>query len=919
MKEPVKKANEGPAVDYAGGRNSSEAPGNPGRPADRVDAEGVQEVLEGIPADLPYQDWIRVAAALKNEGLPFEVFDVWSKTSPEKYDADACKKAWDNVGGPDHPEITVKTLYYLRAKYGKPAIPTPSAPLACPGTDEELLKQRAVLLALLFAEDENVELAVPRSGTDKQPDRPGIIGPWPEALEDLRKMSVDNGAWFTINSVKLPLQGKATSDKDITAHKYALVEADEGTLEDQWSAMTSLPVIPPIKAAVWSGGKSIHFIVKVDAPDSDEYKKRVERLYDYCRLQGVKVDPANKNSARLARLPGVKRGNDAQYLLATAFGAPDWKTFADQIAPKVIDRRAITSPINGQKGGRPPLDAKAYADQFMAELEDKGGKLVFWKGDPYLYEKGKWNKVPSGELNAKISGFLQTADTPKPRMSKSLVINVRTCLEANYISRSDCLELPYLIEERESVPDCMIFANVAVRIEDLMTHTLEDCPVITKGSNLFGEDDVAYDFDPTATCPKWEKAVEAWFPDEEDRLQLQREFGYIISRSTGLNSFFIWYGGAGTGKSTAVGVLRALMGEKRCSAVPLSQLNSRFNTARFATSYLNTQEEMPTGGAMRGQNSVESLLKTATDGGDIQVERKGIDPTDGKIKARFVFCGNSLPQFCDRTDGLWERLVLLEFSKKIRFTQAQKVNYADELLTELPGIFNWAVQGMKDLTDCKRFPVSSHSAESLADLRKRCDLEGSFAKEKFAVHGGFQIPLHNVMLAYEDFVRAYNGVPKTQDAVKAALQNEHPCVQFARVRTSLGTQVMMVKNLKWFDGEDVYFQPHSGLPPQGGSPIAPEPEQKTAEAAEKAPSMDCEERPLPEKGSLLDSSEPEQKAEPTEEVCQSADGDVPDIFRWAEETLRKTTAPEKKAAGGEGLTLPEEDDGLGIVQPEFGF
>lgn len=102
------------------------------------------------------------------------------------------------------------------------------------------------------------------------------------------------------------------------------------------------------------------------------------------------------------------------------------------------------------------------------------------------------------------------------------------------------------------------------------------------------------------------------------------------------------------------------------------------------------------------------------------------------------------------------------------------------------------------------------------------------------------------MLAYEDFVRAYNGVPKTQDAVKAALQNEHPCVQFARVRTSLGTQVMMVKNLKWFDGEDVYFQPHSGLPPQGGSPIAPEPEQKTAEAAEKAPSMDCEERPLPE-------------------------------------------------------------------------
>lgn len=697
----------------------------------------IREVLEGIPADLPYRDWIRVAAAVKNAGEDFEVFDVWSKTSPEKYDADACKKAWDNVGGPDHPEITVKTLYYLRAKYGKPAIPPPSAPLACPETDEELRTQGAEFLAQLFAEDENVELVFTRPGTDKQPVRPGIIGPWPEALEELRKMSVDNGAWFIINPVNLPSPGKATGNKDITAHKYALVEADVGTLEDQWSAMTSLPVIPPIKAAVWSGGKSIHFIVKVDAPDSDEYKERVQRLYDYCRRQGVKVDPANKNPARLARLPGVKRGDDAQYLLATAFGAPDWDTFSAQIAPEDLDRRAVTSPINGQNGGRPQLDSRGYANQFMAKLEDKGGKLIFWKGDPYLYMNGKWNKMPSGELNARISGFLQKICPPGARIGAVLVRDIRTCLEATFIAASECPELPYLIEERKSIPGCMIFANVAVRIEDLMSHTLEECPVIPKSNNLFGEDDVAYDFDPTATCPKWEKAVEAWFPDEEDRLQLRREFGYIISRSTGLNSFFVWYGGAGTGKSTALGVLRAVMGEKRCSAVPLSQLNSRFNTARFAASYLNTQEEMPTGGAMRGQNSVESLLKTATDGGDIQVERKGIDPTDGKIKARFVFCGNSLPQFCDRTDGLWERLVLLEFSKKIRFTQAQKVNYADELLTELPWIFNWAVQGMKDLTDCKRFPVSSHSAESLADLRKRCDLEGSFAKEKFAVHGGF--------------------------------------------------------------------------------------------------------------------------------------------------------------------------------------
>jgi len=841
----------------------------------------VQAVLKEIPSDLPYSDWYRVAAALKNEELPFEVFDEWSKTCPEKYDAEVCKRTWDSVGGPDPPEITVRTLYFLREKFGKPAIPAPSTPLACPETDEELLAQREALLALLFAEDENVELDVTRPGTDKTPDRPGIIGPWPEALKELQKRPVNNGTWFTINPVKLPLRGKAASNEDIGAFRYALVEADEGTLEEQWSTMTSLPVIPPIKAAVWSGGRSIHFIVEVDAPDPDEYKKRVEGLFDYCRLQSVKVDPNNKNPARLSRLPGVKRGDGTQYILAEAFGSPDWKTFAAQIAPKVIDRRAVTSPVNGQKGGRPQLDSPVLASEYMAQLAQRGSRLLYWGGDFYLYDKDHWSLVPVSELDAKLSAFLQ-ASTQGARIGKSTVLDLRTCLMGYHVSSLECPELPYLIEEKECIPDCMIFANVAVRIKDLMSHTLEDCPVIAKGSNLFGEDDVDYNFDPHATCPKWEKAVEAWFPDEADQKMLQSIFAYIISRSTSLNCCFFFVGEAGTGKSTVLKVLRALVGEKRCSAVALEQLRGRFNTARLAASFLNTQEEMLTGGALRGQNSVESLLKTATDGGTVQIERKGIDPVDGRIRARFVFCGNELPKFADHTDGLWDRLVLLQFSQRVRWTQNDRKEYADILKQELPGIFNWAARGMKELANCKRFPVSDHSKALLDDLRKRCDLEGSFAREKFIRAMWRQIPVRQIMSAYDEYVQAYNGVPKSLDAVKAALQRVYPDIKFERARIYPMSQTAVVVNLMFRNEEDV-FPLYPGMPPQGGLESI-ESIEKTESATKKSSFMDCEERDLPAMRSSLDSSE-----------------------------------PEKKAAGGEGLTLTKADDDLGLFQPELWF
>lgn len=490
------------------------------------------------------------------------------------------------------------------------------------------------------------------------------------------------------------------------------------------------------------------------------------------------------------------------------------------------------------------MDSPVLASEYMAQLAQRGSRLLYWGGDFYLYDKDHWSLVPVSELDAKLSAFLQ-ASTQGARIGKSTVLDLRTCLMGYHVSSLECPELPYLIEEKECIPDCMIFANVAVRIKDLMSHTLEDCPVIAKGSNLFGEDDVDYNFDPHATCPKWEKAVEAWFPDEADQKMLQSIFAYIISRSTSLNCCFFFVGEAGTGKSTVLKVLRALVGEKRCSAVALEQLRGRFNTARLAASFLNTQEEMPTGGALRGQNSVESLLKTATDGGDIQVERKGIDPTNGKIKARLVFCGNSLPQFCDRTDGLWERLVLLEFSRKIRFTQAQKVNYADELLTELPGIFNWAVQGMKELADCKRFPLSSHSAELLADLRQRCDLEGSFAREKFTQAMGHETPLKNVMAAYDEYVQTFNGVPKTQEAVKAALQRVFPYVKFKRARVFQWGQIPVVVNLMFRDGDDE-FPSYPGQPPQRILLVPAEPVAKTESATEKSPSMDPGEPDLPE-------------------------------------------------------------------------
>ena len=87
----------------------------------------------------------------------------------------------------------------------------------------------------------------------------------------------------------------------------------------------------PIACLVHSGGKSLHAIVKVDASDYSEYRRRVDYLYDVCQKNGLKVDTQNRNPSRLSRMPGIMRGEQKQFLVDTNIGKESWNEWHDWI------------------------------------------------------------------------------------------------------------------------------------------------------------------------------------------------------------------------------------------------------------------------------------------------------------------------------------------------------------------------------------------------------------------------------------------------------------------------------------------------------------------------------------------------------------------------------------------------------------
>ena len=125
------------------------------------------------------------------------------------------------------------------------------------------------------------------------------------------------------------MDGKGVKNENVAQFRYALVESDNMDLEKQNAIVRELEL--PIATLVYSGSKSIHAVVRIEATNKEEYKKRVDYLYKICKKNGLNVDEQNKNPSRLSRLPGFLRGDKKQFIIDTNIGKTSWDEWYQHI------------------------------------------------------------------------------------------------------------------------------------------------------------------------------------------------------------------------------------------------------------------------------------------------------------------------------------------------------------------------------------------------------------------------------------------------------------------------------------------------------------------------------------------------------------------------------------------------------------
>lgn len=322
------------------------------------------EILDSIhPGELDYQEWCSVGMALKHEGYTASDWDRWSQRDSARYHPGECFRKWGGFHGSSVP-VTGGTIVQMAMDRGWMPKRDPGHEL---GWEDEISMEGVVIdsswvegkeiqepadwnpvkeltryLETLFEAGENVGYVTQsweksdEKGTRWLPSRGNWDRTAGQLIQELNKCKGDigavvgdynpvAGAWIRFN----PLDGKDCTNENVTDFRYALVESDDMELEKQNALIRELEL--PVAALVFSGKKSLHAIVKIEAADMKEYKKRVEYLYSICKKNGLKLDTQNKNPSRLSRMPGVVRNGKKQFLVDTNIGKESWEEWQEWI------------------------------------------------------------------------------------------------------------------------------------------------------------------------------------------------------------------------------------------------------------------------------------------------------------------------------------------------------------------------------------------------------------------------------------------------------------------------------------------------------------------------------------------------------------------------------------------------------------
>jgi len=309
-------------------------------------------------------------------------------------------------------------------------------------------------------------------------------------------------------------------------------------------------------------------------------------------------------------------------------------------------------------------------------------------------------------------------------------------------------------------------------------------------------------FDPDAECPRWRAFLQEVVDSDTDRQKLQEFAGYFLHHwEMPYHKALFLVGPTASGKSTFLDTVNAMLGDGTAASLTPQQMTSeRFGGAELFNKWANIRNDIP---AETVENT--GAFKEIIGGDPIKAEEKYQDPFMFRPTAKHAFSANQLPDANTDDEAFFRRILLVPFPETV--PKAERDPMLDEKLQdELPGVLNWALEGLQRLLANGGFTGDRSPGRTRETWEKWGNSVDRFRKVALET-GDESVPKSKVYAAYLEYCRQESMPSETQHLMTRSLKTEG----FEDGRAYVdGSQERVFMNVAWTSrGEELLEQAQS--------------------------------------------------------------------------------------------------------------
>lgn len=278
-------------------------------------------------------------------------------------------------------------------------------------------------------------------------------------------------------------------------------------------------------------------------------------------------------------------------------------------------------------------------------------------------------------------------------------------------------------------------------------------------------------FDVTASCPIWLRFLARIFQHDQRLIDyMQQVVGYCLTGLTIEQAFFLLWGSGSNGKSTLLKVLLKLFGDYGLH-VSADTFLSRTQDGRATPDLARLQGARLAVASESddGCRLAEGTIKQMTGGDRIAARRLYQDFIEFEPTHKILFGTNHKPRVRDNSHAMWRRMKLIPFEVQIADSE-QDLQLPDKLLSELPGILNWALAGCLAWQQAGRLQTPHPVVIATASYRSEQDLLDDFLSERCLCGTSETVKFSDLRADYADWSKEVSERPLSSKAFAAALQ-----------------------------------------------------------------------------------------------------------------------------------------------------